>query len=550
MTNPQTTTSAPSEDIATADTMQLIVERLVFMQMTPDSSAAIRSLKTIVDRELPVALDRFYEQVRKTPETMAFFRSEDHIGQAKGTQTGHWVNIANGDFGGSYGEKVGTIGTVHARIGLEPKWYIGGYAIVLDHLINAAVEEIFPQSGGWFAAKPAMTPADFGKALGALAKAVLLDMDMAISVYLEEAERAKQVAQAEAIAAEQKTVSESFGKAIASIAAQDLTSQVAGDLPEAYHSLRDDLNGSVETLRAALQMVGDNAAAIDAAVAEISHATADLSRRTEQQAASVEETAAALEQITATVSETAKRAEDAGVLVSRSRVSAEQSETIVQNAISTMGEIERSSREIGNITEMMDEIAFQTNLLALNAGVEAARAGDAGKGFAVVAQEVRVLAQRAADAAKEIKTLITTSGEKVKSGVSLVGETGAALQTIVSDVEEINQHVAAIVDASREQATGLREVNSAVTSIDQGTQQNAAMVEETTAANQHLASQAAQLKQLLGRFRLGQEPSSARQLSPQQQPPAQPRRPAARFVSHGSAAVAVAVPDRDAWEQF
>ena len=167
-----------------------------------------------------------------------------------------------------------------------------------------------------------------------------------------------------------------------------------------------------------------------------------------------------------------------------------------------MGEIERSSREIGNITEMMDEIAFQTNLLALNAGVEAARAGEAGKGFAVVAQEVRVLAQRAAQAAKDIKTLITASGEQVKSGVALVGETGTALQTIVSDVKEINQHVSAIVDAAREQALGLQEVNTAVSPIDQGTQQNAAMVEQTSAASRNLAVEAERLKQLLAGFKL------------------------------------------------
>ena len=481
--------------------IQAIRERLAFMEMTPESCAALKSLKPLLDRELPIGLDRFYAQVRKTPETMAFFRNDQHIDRAKGAQTGHWVNISNGEFTGDYAGKVRTIGTVHARIGLEPKWYIGGYAIVLDHLINTAIAENFPQ-GGWLSKKPAMTPAEFGKALGSLAKAVLLDMDLAISVYLEEAEKAKQASQAEAIASEQKIVSESFGKAIQSIAAQDLTCQVSGDMPEAYHGLRDDLNGSVATLRAALQTVGENAVSIDAAALEISNAAADLSKRTEQQAASVEETAAAVEQITSTVKATAKRAEEAGQLVTRSRGNAEQSEIVVQKAIATMGEIERSSREIGNITEMMDEIAFQTNLLALNAGVEAARAGEAGKGFAVVAQEVRVLAQRAAQAAKDIKTLITASGEQVKSGVALVGETGTALQTIVSDVKEINQHVSAIVDAAREQALGLQEVNTAVSTIDQGTQQNAAMVEQTSAASRNLAVEAERLKQLLAGFKL------------------------------------------------
>jgi methyl-accepting chemotaxis protein len=483
------------------DTAQIIAGRLDFMGMSTESCAAIRTVKTMIDRELPIALDRFYAQVRKTPETRAFFRSEEHMAAAKGAQTGHWVNIANGDFSADYVNKVKTIGTVHARIGLEPRWYIGGYAIVLDHLINAAVAENFP-SGGWFSKSPAMTPAAFGRSLGSLAKAVLLDIELAISVYLEEAEKAKQVAQADAIASEQKMVSDSFGKAIAGIAAQDLTSQVVGYLPDAYHALRDDLNGSVATLRHALQAVGENADSIDAAALEISNAANDLSRRTEQQAASVEETAAAVEQITSTVKATAKRAEEAGHLVDRSRGYAEQSEIVVRKAIATMGEIERSSREIGNITEMMDEIAFQTNLLALNAGVEAARAGEAGKGFAVVASEVRALAQRSAEAAKEIKALIAKSDREIKSGVALVGETGKALHTIITDVKEIDQHVSAIVDAAREQASGLQEVNTAVTSIDQGTQQNVAMVEQTSAASRNLASEAGQLKTLLAGFRL------------------------------------------------
>src|SRR5690606_20667700 len=267
---------------------------------------------------------------------------------------------------------------------------------------------------------------------------------------------------------------DSFDAAMAAMAGKDLTCRVSGDLPEAYHALRDDFNAAVGTLGGALHEVGEVSLSIDAVAREIAGAAEDLSRRTEQQAASVEETAAALEEITATVRNATQRAEEAGGLVARARTSAEKSETVVQRAIATMGEIERSSRQIGSIIGVIDEIAFQTNLLALNAGVEAARAGDAGKGFAVVASEVRALAQRSAEAAKQIKALIIQSGEEVKAGVSLVGDTGAALQTIIADVHEISEHVVAIVEASREQSTGLAEINAAVTTIDQGTQKNAA----------------------------------------------------------------------------
>lgn len=347
-----------------------------------------------------------------------------------------------------------------------------------------------------------------------------------------------------------------IGVGLGNVAAGNLACEIAEPFIPALDKLRLDFNHSVEMLRSAMQAVGDNASNIDGAAGEVSAAANDLARRTEQQAASVEETAAALDQITATVKNSAKRAEEAGGLVARTRASAEKSGTVVQQAVATMGEIERSSREIGSITDMMDEIAFQTNLLALNAGVEAARAGDAGKGFAVVAQEVRVLAQRAADAAKEIKSLIDKSNNEVKSGVALVGETGTALQTIIGDVQEISSHVLAIVEASREQSTALGEVNTAVSSIDQGTQQNAAMVEETSAASANLASQAEQLKALLATFRLESDRENAKRPEERAAPAHNAgTRPAlvravpkpVRYATQGSAALA---PRQDDWEEF
>ncbi|HEY0124421.1 MAG TPA: globin-coupled sensor protein [Rhizobium sp.] len=535
-----------SNPISNTGVDEAVDDRLKFMQMTPESCSAIRSLKGLVDRELPIALDKFYTQMRKTPETLKFFSSEDQIARAKGAQTGHWENISNGNFNQDYVGKVRTIGTVHARIGLEPKWYIGAYAIVLDHLINAAVEEAFPK-GGLFS-KKTMTAGDFGKALGSLAKAVLLDMDLAISVYLEEAEKAKQAAQTAAISAERELVSGNFGTAMSSLANKDLRFHMSGELPEAYHALRDDFNNSVDTLSSALQAVGETTASINAAAREIGHAADDLSKRTEQQAASVEETAAALEEITNTVRTSAQRAEEAGALVARTKTGAEKSGAVVQQAITAMGEIERSSREIGNIIGVIDEIAFQTNLLALNAGVEAARAGDAGRGFAVVAQEVRQLAQRSATAAKEIKALITKSGEQVSSGVALVGDTGKALETIIGDVEEINRNVTAIVEAAREQSTGLQEINNAVATIDQGTQQNAAMVEQTTAASHNLATEVHELNQLLGQFQLGQTPAPAFRNAPAPVASSSPARVLTNRLSRafsGNAALA-----QDDWQEF
>ena len=318
-----------------------------------------------------------------------------------------------------------------------------------------------------------------------------------------EQEHLKQEAEKARFAADSQYVVDALAAGLQRLADGDVAYRITAPFPAHLDNLRIDFNNSLTKLNEALQSVMENAVGIDSGANEIRAAADDLAKRTEQQAASVEETAAALEQITTTMRDSAKRAEEAGVLVSRTRVGAEKAGDVVRNAVLAMQQIERSSGEISNIIGVIDEIAFQTNLLALNAGVEAARAGDAGKGFAVVAQEVRELAQRSATAAKEIKALIITSGDQVKTGVGLVGETGNSLETMVGEVQQINSHVNAIIEAAREQSVGIQEINTAVNTIDQGTQQNAAMVEETTAASHSLAGEADSLNRLIAQFNLG-----------------------------------------------
>ncbi|MDX3972503.1 PAS domain-containing methyl-accepting chemotaxis protein [Shinella sp.] len=341
--------------------------------------------------------------------------------------------------------------------------------------------------------------------------------------------------------------------ALQALSEGDLTQTIATPFLPALEKLRDDFNGASSKLRTTLQTISQNAGAIAAASQQIQSASNDLSKRTEQQAASVEETAAALEEITTTVADSSHRAQEAGLLVRKTKENAEHSGGVVGQAVEAMGKIERSAGEIANIIGVIDEIAFQTNLLALNAGVEAARAGDAGKGFAVVAQEVRELAQRSAKAAKEIKELINASNEHVKSGVTLVGNTGKALQEIVTQVVQVDGNVGAIVEASKEQATGLKEINTAVNTMDQGTQQNAAMVEETTAAAFSLAREAEQLFELLGQFNIGAgsmahrtAPAAANKHSRPIASPARQMTAKVALAFNGNAAVK----GGDSWEEF
>ena len=282
----------------------------------------------------------------------------------------------------------------------------------------------------------------------------------------------------------------------------DLAARLSDRFPEQYEALRGDYNAAVDRLAEVMSAVIGSARGMRTGSDEISQAADDLSRRTEQQAASLEETAAALDEVTATVRRSAEGAGKASQVADAAQGEAVRSGEVVTKATQAMSAIEQSSAKISNIIGIIEEIAFQTNLLALNAGVEAARAGEAGKGFAVVASEVRALAQRSAEAAKEIKALISESSRQVDDGVELVTQTGHALEVIRATVAEMHGLVTDIAASAREQSVALSEVNTAINQMDQVTQQNAAMVEETTAASHSLAREAESLAGLIGRFRL------------------------------------------------
>ncbi len=299
-----------------------------------------------------------------------------------------------------------------------------------------------------------------------------------------------------------ETVMTQVGGVLSAMSNGDMSKRISGNFEGIFGRMRDDANKMGETLGGIATRLTETANEVNNAASEISAGSQDLAQRTESQAASIEETAASMHEITTTVRQNADNAMAANQLASAARDSAEKGGGITQQAIEAMGRIEQSAGKISDIVSLIDEIAFQTNLLALNASVEAARAGEAGKGFAVVAQEVRALAQRSANASKDIKALINESNAQVKSGATLVNQTGGSLMEIVTAIKKVSDIMAEIAAASQQQSTGLDQVNTAVGQMDELTQRNGALVEETSASAQSLAGQAQELNNLVRFFKI------------------------------------------------
>ncbi|CAH1658371.1 Globin-coupled sensor protein [Hyphomicrobiales bacterium] len=490
-----------------------LTQRLAFMKLGADERQRIRSVEKVIVDALPGALDAFYAQVKAYPETRAFFGNQAQIDGAKNRQVSHWDRIAKGQFDQDYVAAVTRVGEVHARIGLEPRWYIGGYALLLSQLIGKVLEARWPKST--FGSRLPGAE-DRSAEIGAIVKAALLDMDYAISVYLEASEAARLKAEAEAKAIEQAKAAERekavalVSEGMAALASGDLSFRMTQDIPAEYAQIRDHFNDAMGRLGEMVTTIKASSAAIAGSSHEINDGAANLSARTEEQASALEETAATTEQLAASVKTSAQSSRESAALADEATGIARTGGEIVRDVVEAMTRIEDASKKISEITSVIDGIAFQTNLLALNAAVEAARAGDAGRGFAVVAAEVRALAQRSAAAAKDITGLIGSSDAEVTEGVRLVRLAGETLEKIVDASVRVSGTVKEIASATGEQANGIEEMSQTVSHMDEITQRNAALAEQSAASARTLMTQIERLSQLVSAFRTGSENHAAK----------------------------------------
>ncbi|MPS68438.1 MAG: globin-coupled sensor protein [Novosphingobium sp.] len=461
-------------------------ERLEFLEFDPAQRRVLAAAQPLLRKCIPPALDHFYARVRATPQMARMFTSDRHIDSAKSAQLGHWMGIATGRFDESYHAAVSRIGKVHARIGLEPRWYIGGYALVLEEIMRAVERSASPWKRMLGLSRP-------GKLSRALMKAAMLDMDLSISIYFEEAEAERN----QAIAA--------LDRAMSRLAGGDLIHDI-DDLPGGFLSLKQSYNGSLANLRGTIGSVVRTSEAIYGESGAIARASEDLARRTESSAANLEETAATLVRVEERVKATAGGAQETLGIAGGALSVVQQGRAVAEDAVQAMQVVHESARGIDEVIEGVDKIAFQTRVLAMNAAVEAGRAGNAGRGFAVVADLVSSLAMRAEEEARKARNGLSATRSEIDRAVETVSRVDRSLERIAGEVDRVHHLVETMARDNDAQASAISEVSVAVGMMDRTTQQNAAMVEQTSAAARTLISDATTLAEHARRFQIGEAP--------------------------------------------
>ncbi|WP_346344658.1 protoglobin domain-containing protein [Sphingomonas sp. dw_22] len=457
--------------------------RLVFMEFSDTQRATLRASHPILRAIMGGALDRFYARAAKTPETARFFRNAAHMGQAKAAQAKHWEHIAQADFDGTYHASTRRIGSTHARIGLEPRWYVGSYAILIEEFLAGVHRHCAP----WRRALNLFRTPSARDASIAIAKAAVLDMEVSLTTYVDEAQ------------ADRNMAVQRIEKALDALAGGDLTNELDG-MPAGFTDLERAYNSTLAKMRTMIGAVGEGTARLNSGIGEIAQASEDLARRTESNAASLEETNAAVGQMETRLKTTAHAARQTVSRADQAISTVGDGRGIADLAVQAMGRVSDSAKGIDNVIEGLDKIAFQTRVLAMNAAVEAGRAGEAGRGFAVVADLVSALAMRAEEEAQRAREQLTTTQDEISTAVEAVQKVDNALADISGDVGQVHQLLATMAEDNSAQSIAVTEISSAIGTMDRATQQNAAMVEETSAAARTLSAEVAELAERASAF--------------------------------------------------
>ncbi len=485
--------------------------RLDFIGLDDAARARLAESQSSIRKHLEPALDLFYDKIGTVPAVKKFFDGRPQMDRAKSRQMDHWNAIASGQLDQTYFEASTRVGLRHAQIGLEPRWHIGGYGLIMETLVMCVIHDLMdealtPVRRGFgrqaIDHDAAMDKADaMAAALVAVFKSILLDIDIGVTAYFDKLSQDAREAEAAARARIEKAV-QATGVVLRQMAQGDLTGRVEDDLDPEFEAIKTDTNGVAEKMAGIVGQLKGTARTLRTATGEILSGANDLSERTTKQAATIEQTAASIEQLSSAVVENARRAATASDKAQSLARNATDGGAAMTDANTAMVAIEASSAKISNIIGLIDDIAFQTNLLALNASVEAARAGDAGKGFAVVAVEVRRLAQSAANASSEVKALIETSASEVRNGSQRVARAAEMLLDILAGAEESAQLIDRIAQENQSQSQALEEVSVAVRQMDEMTQHNAALVEQINASIEQTETQAVALDDIVDVFRI------------------------------------------------
>lgn len=460
-----------------------IESRLDFFELQADARTDFASIGQLINSYGPEALDKFYDKVAITPEAARFFPSSEMMKHASSKQMEHWRFIFQSTLNNEYYNRAENIGKVHARIGLDASLYFGAYAQILSVIIEKSVTK---SALRWI---PGIR--QLARRIATLVRVALLDMDIAVTTIFRTKED------------EQKRVIEQLGQGLQALAKGDLCVALP-NLPKDYQQLGENFTETTASLRETIGAVAGSANAIRTGSGEIAQASEDLARRTESNAASLEETSAAITQMedrlratAAAAGRTVQRADGAMAVVDSGR-------SVADEAVQAMGRVSESAKGIDGVIEGLDKIAFQTRVLAMNAAVEAGRAGDAGRGFAVVADLVSALAMRSEEEAKRAREQLTATQTDIGTAVEAVQKVDGALQNISADVSQVHTLLNEIAAENQAQSSTITQISAAIGTMDQATQQNAAMVEETSAAARNLSSEVASLADRAAMFSIGE----------------------------------------------